>query len=182
MYLKLFDNRSFIRGKSLFIECVWVLVGSYLVASSIPGSRWRCIVLRLFGARIGRMVVFKPRVRVKFPWKLYVGDFTWVGEGVWIDNLGDVTVGSNVCISQGAYLCTGSHDWSSNSFDLIVSPIIVRDHAWICAMTRIGPGVVVEEGAVATFGSVISRVLDAWTIHDSRGFIKRRHVCLELDE
>lgn len=178
MHLNLFDNRSFDRGKGFLFECVWILVGSYLVASRMPGARWRCIVLRFFGARIGRMVVFKPRVRVKFPWKLHVGDFTWIGEDVWIDNLGDVTVGSHVCISQGAYLCTGSHDWSSISFDLMVSPITVRDHAWICAMAKIGPGVVIEEGAVATFGSIISRNLDAWTIHDSRGTFKRRAVLI----
>ena len=99
------------------------------VSSSIPGSAHRCFLLRAFGAKIGRGVNIKPRVKVKFPWRLIVGNHSWIGEAVWIDNLAEVEIGANCCVSQGAYLCTGSHDWNSRKFTLITKPIRVEDGA-----------------------------------------------------
>jgi putative colanic acid biosynthesis acetyltransferase WcaF len=157
-------------------EATWILA-SALVTSWIPGSAWRRWVLRLFGARIGREVVIKPGVHVKFPWRLSVGDHSWLGENVWIDNVGDVAIGSNVCISQGAYLCTGSHDWSHANFALIVRPITVGDGAWIAARSVVGPGVAVGEGAVLALGAVASGNLIPWTIYTAVGLAQKpRHV------
>src|SRR6202008_897922 len=115
-------------------------------SSSIPGTRHRRLLLRMFGAQIGRRVVLKPRMRVKFPWRLRVGDDAWIGEDVWIDNLAEGNIGSPCCISQGAYLCKGSHDWASMEFDLIVKPIVLRNHTWICARAVLSPGVTVGTG------------------------------------
>jgi hypothetical protein len=89
---------------------------------------------------VGTGVVIKPHVRVKFPWKLYIGDHSWIGESVWIDNLAQVTIGSNCCISQGAYLCTGSHRWDRDTFDLVTKPIVIEDQCWVGAMARVAPG------------------------------------------
>lgn len=136
-----------------------------LFSSWLPGSRHRIWALRLFGARVGRGVVVKPGVRVKFPWRLTIGEHTWIGEDVWIDNLAPVTIGTQVCVSQGAYLCTGSHDWSSERFELITRPIGIRDCAWIGARAVLGPGVIVGEGAVLTLGSTASRPLNPWTVY-----------------
>ena len=83
---------------------------------------------------------------------------------MWIDNLAMVLVGENVCISQGAYLCTGSHDWASQKFDLITEPITIRDGAWICAKSMVGPGVTIGEGAVLSLGSTTSQDLEAWGV------------------
>ena len=88
-------------------------------------------LLRAFGAQIGRGVVIKPDVRIKFPWRLVVGKHTWIGQEAWIDNIAEVTIGSHVCISQGVYLCTGSHDHRKRAFDLIHKPIRVGDGAWL---------------------------------------------------
>jgi putative colanic acid biosynthesis acetyltransferase WcaF len=164
IYLDRYDNSSFDRGRSKWQEMLWLLVQWLLVSSWIPGATHRRLMLRLFGARIGKSVNIKPRVRVKFPWRLAIGDHTWIGEDVWIDNLADVTIGSHCCISQGAYLCTGSHDWATPDFALIVKPIRIENQAWIAARSVIGPGVSVGEGSVLSLASLASDNLPAWSI------------------
>lgn len=164
MRLDLFSNDKFERGASRIKEALWLIVSGLFVESWLPGSGWRVALLQLFGARIGAGVMIKPGLKVKFPWRLYVGDCSWIGERAWIDNLGQVTIGNHVCISQGAYLCTGNHDWSSKHFDLLVAPIIVSDHAWICAYTTLAPGSSIGEGAVVVMGETASGRIDDWTI------------------
>jgi putative colanic acid biosynthesis acetyltransferase WcaF len=144
---------------------MWFVVQAMLISSFLPGSAHRRFLLKLFGARIGRRVVIKPGVRIKFPWRLHVGDDVWIGEDVWIDNLAEVRIGSDVCISQGAYLCTGSHDWSSPYFRLITRPITVGSGAWLCARSSLGPGVSAGQGAVLTLGSAAHANLDPWSIY-----------------
>ena len=163
--LDLFENSGFSRGASRAVEAGWFLLSGLLVESWLPGSGWRRAVLRLFGAQIGSGVVIKPRVRVKFPWRFEVGDNVWIGERVWIDNLDRVTIGSNACISQGAYLCTGSHDWSKQSFDLITKPIQIGEGAWVAAHSVIAPGATLGDASVLTIGSVAIGELASWTIY-----------------
>src|SRR4051812_34477683 len=95
-----FDARGFDRGRSRFIEALWLICGGLFVSSGLPGSRLRISILRLFGAHIARGVVIKPHVRVKFPWRLSIGAHSWIGEDVWIDNLAQVSIGAQCCISQ----------------------------------------------------------------------------------
>jgi len=154
MQLSKFNNGVFDRGRSRLVEICWRVVEGLLFNSWLPGSGWRMQLLRLFGASVGMGVVIKPHVRIKFPWKLSIGNHSWIGEDVWIDNLAEVTVGSNCCISQGAYLCTGSHRWDQESFDLETKPIVINDQCWVGAKSRIAPGVTLETGAVLTLGSV----------------------------
>lgn len=154
MNLRGYTKGSFSRGRSVSLEALWWVAQEFLFASWLPGSWHRCVLLRTFGARIGLDVVIKPRVRVKFPWRLHVGDYSWIGEGVWIDNLADVSIGSHSVISQEAYLCTGSHDWSREYFDLSTKPISIKDQCWIAAKAVVGPGVTVGQGAVLALGSV----------------------------
>ena len=163
--LATFSNSQFDRGRSKVVELLWIVLSAFFLSSSIPGSAHRVLLLRMFGADIGKRVNIKPRIRVKFPWRLVIGENSWIGEAVWIDNLTDVNIGSNSCVSQGVYLCTGSHDWSSPSFDLIVKPIVIGDAAWIAAQSAVGPGVTVGEGAVLGFGSITSKDLEAWTVY-----------------
>jgi putative colanic acid biosynthesis acetyltransferase WcaF len=171
-----FDNSGFSRGRNSLTEALWIIIDQLLVSSWIPGSPHRCWILRIFGARIGRGVRIKPGFRVKFPWRLVVGDHTWLGEGVWIDNLDTVEIGAHCCISQEAYLCTGSHDWTKPNFDLITKPIVVDEGAWIAARAVVGPGVVVGRGAVLTLASVATKDLAEWTLYKgapARPFGKR---------
>ena len=151
--LGVYTNSWFDRGRPVWVEVLWLLLG-LLVASSIPGSQMRTALLRLFGARIGDGVVFKPRIVIKFPWKLAIGDNTWIGEGVWLDNVDQITIGSDCCLSQGVYVCTGNHDWSKETFDLVIQPVTVNAGAWLGAFARIGPGVTIGEDAVVAMGAV----------------------------
>jgi putative colanic acid biosynthesis acetyltransferase WcaF len=160
-----FNNSHFSRDRSMWIEGLWMLVQAILISCWLPGSAHRRVLLVAFGARIGKGVVIKPGVKIKFPWRLEIGDNSWIGEGTWIDNLALVKIGSDVCISQGAYLCTGSHNWSYPTFDLIVKPIAIRDGAWIAAKSIVGPGVTVGDGAVLGLGSTASKNLEPWAIY-----------------
>lgn len=163
--LREFRNPQFSRGRSRLVELAWMLVSALFVRSWLPGSAHRRFLLRLFGADIGQGVVVKPGVRVKFPWRLKVGDDSWIGEDVWIDNLAMVEIGSNCCISQGVYLCTGDHDWSKPAFDLKTGAIRINDQAWIAAKAIVRPNVSIGSGAVLALGSVATTDLAAWTVY-----------------
>ena len=152
-------------GVSLIKQLLWYYVGSPLFMSYlVPVSEPKAKLLRLFGASVGTGVRIKQGVRIKFPWRLTVGDDCWLGEGAWIDNLAPVTLGDNVCLSQEVYLCTGNHNWSKPSFDLILGEIKIEQSAWIGARGVVGPGVTVGEGAVLTLNSVANKPLQAWTV------------------
>ena len=165
MHLDKFDNSHFDRGKPRWVEALWRVLEGLLFNSWLPGSGWRVMLLRLFGAGIGDGVVIKPHVRVKFPWKLRIGNHSWIGEQAWIDNLAEVHIGNHCCISQGVYLCTGNHRWDLDTFDLEARPITIGDHGWIGAMSKVGPGVVVEQGAVLLLGGVAPGKLESWSIY-----------------
>lgn len=167
MDLSKYCNNDFDRGASRAKELIWLIVSALLVAGPIPGSGWRATILRIFGAKIAKGVVFKPRVLVKFPWRLDIGANSWIGEGVWIDNLAEVRIGRNVCISQHAYLCTGNHDWTSPVFALLTAGITIEDQCWVGARTTIAPGTHMKEGAVLGLGAVGSGSLLSWMIYAS---------------
>ena len=114
-------------------------------------------LLRVFGARIGRGVVIKPRVNVHFPWKLEIGDHAWIGEEVFILNLEPVTIGMHCCISQRAFLCTGNHDYRAEDMRYRNRPIFIADGGWVGAQVFIGPGVIIGRETVITAGSVVTR-------------------------
>lgn len=122
-------------------------------------------MLKLFGARMGKGIVIKPGVRVKYPWKLAVGDHSWLGEYVWIDNLGPVSIGDHCCVSQGALLLCGNHNYKKSSFDLIVKDIRLKDGVWIGAKGIVAPGVTCHEHSVLAAGSVATCDLEAYGIY-----------------
>ncbi len=164
MDLSAYDDRGFDRGRPWWVEGLWLAVSALLFESWLPGSGWRRHILRLFGAEVGQGLVIKPGVKIKFPWRLRVGDHSWLGERAWIDNLAPVTIGAHCCISQDAYLCTGNHDWSRRDFALRIAEIVVAPRAWVGARAVVGPGVHIGEGAVIALGSVVSSDVTAWSI------------------
>lgn len=165
MDLKSFANADFDRGASRLKELAWLIVSSFAVAGPVPGSNWRAVLLRAFGAKIGSGVVLKPGVRVKFPWRLTIGANSWIGERVWIDNLAEVRIGNDACISQGAYLGTGNHDWTSPAFDLITASVTVGNQCWVGACAMLAPGTRMEDGAVLGMGAIGAGHIKGWTLH-----------------
>lgn len=122
-------------------------------------------MLRLFGANIGKNVIIKPGVNIKYPWKLKVGNQCWIGEGVWIDNLDQVIIEDNVCLSQGSFLLCGNHNFNKTSFNLMIAPINIKQGSWIGAKAIVGPGVTIKSHAVLSMGSVTSKDLNSYSIY-----------------
>ena len=145
---------------------LWYFVNIIFFKSSLfPFNSLKLFLLRIFGCSLGKGVVIKPNVNIKYPWKLSLGNYVWIGEQVWIDNLDNVTIGNHVCISQGAILICGSHDYKKPSFDLITKEIILNDGVWVGAKSIILPGVVAESHAILSAGSVMTKNLENYTIY-----------------
>ena len=121
--------------------------------------------LKLFGAKIGENVLIKPYVNIKYPWLLNIGSNVWIGEQVWIDNLAFVTIGNNVCISQGALLLCGNHNYKLPTFDLMVKEIVLEEGVWVCAKAIITQGVVCKSHSIIGVGSVTKSDTDAFSIN-----------------
>jgi len=177
--LAAFRNPSFRRGAGRIKEALWILV-SFLVFRLWPfcSSQIKCEFLRAFGAKVGVRVVIKPQVKITFPWKLEIGNNVWLGEECWLLNLDKIVIGDNVCISQRAFLCTGSHNFTLPTFDLIVKPIKVEDGSWLGAGCWVGPGVKIGTHAVLTAGSVASKDLEPWGVYrgNPASLVKRRTI------
>jgi putative colanic acid biosynthesis acetyltransferase WcaF len=156
--LSIYDNSDFDRGAPRWQEALWVFVRVLFFQNGFPWpSQLRVACLRAFGAQIGKGVIIRANVNISFPWRLTIGDHVWIGEEVGILTLAKVSIGSHVCISQRAYLCTGSHDFRREDFKLKVAPITVGDGSWIAALAFIGPGVEIGSGSVVSAGSVVSQ-------------------------
>jgi putative colanic acid biosynthesis acetyltransferase WcaF len=156
-----FSGVGYDKGRPWPIQAAWFAV-SNLIFSSWWCPRWlRPVLLRFFGAEIGTGVFIRHRVRVLWPWKLRIGSDTWIGEDVWLLNLEQVSVGSDVCLSQGAFLCTGSHDRHSSSFEYDNGPIRVGDQCWIATQAIVLRGVTVEERSVIGARAVITKDVPA---------------------
>ena len=136
---------------------IWQVFFKPMISSTIPGTIWRKYILILFGAKLGKSIRLSPGIKIKMPWRLLVGDYSWIGEDVWIDNLSFVKIGDNVCISQGVYFCTGNHNYKKENFNLICGPITVESESWIASKVIIGPGTVIGNGSVIQMGSTITK-------------------------
>ena len=127
-------------------------------------SGWRCLLLRCFGAKVGRRCKIRRTVRVYYPWNLEMGDMCIVGDDVRLYDLGKITIGARAMISQEAYLCAGTHDHTDPALPLLTPAVRVGAEAWICARAFIGPGVTVGEGAIVAACGVAVKDVAAWTI------------------
>jgi putative colanic acid biosynthesis acetyltransferase WcaF len=149
------SNREYAPGRSLLVRFLWLVIDALLFINPfITSYRVKRRALRAFGARVGTGLIIKPGVHIKYPWRLRLGDNCWLGERCWIDNMEDVWIGSNVVISQGAYLCTGNHDWSDPGMGLTPQPVMVEDGAWVGAFARVAPGRRIGEESILVLGAV----------------------------
>ena len=146
------------RGASKPKEFCWILIRFIFFQSPLPWPRFlKRTLLRWFGAKVGKGVVIKPRVTIHFPWKLQIGDYSWIGEEVFILNFEPCIIGSHCCISQRAFLCGGNHDFRASDFKYRNGPITIDDGAWIGAQSFVAPNVDIGEECVITAGSVVGQ-------------------------
>lgn len=143
-----FTGAGYDKGRGRAAQVLWIAASALLVERIWCPLGLRVRILRAFGAEIGTGVRIRQGVRIHWPWKLSVGDNAWIGVDVWLLNLEEISIGADVCISQAAFLCTGSHSASSRTFDFDNAPIRVEDGAWIAARATILRGVVIGSGAV----------------------------------
>lgn len=144
-------GRSYDKGRGFAVQALWVAVSSVIFTRVWCPNSLRCAILRWFGAQIGEGVLIRHRVRIQWPWKLTIGNNSWVGTDAELYNLDDIVIGDDVCISQYVYLCTGSHDRHSPDFAFDNGPIVVENGAWICTRATVLRGVTI--GANATVGA-----------------------------
>lgn len=177
--LSKFNNSWYNPGNPVKRACWYFANVLFMKNSWFPFGGFKRFLLRMFGAKIGKGVVIKPCVNIKYPWKLKVGNHVWIGENVWIDNLGEVTIGDHCCLSQGAFLLCGNHDYKSTSFDLMVNPIVLENGSWIGAKAIVCGEVTIGTHAVLTLGSVATKNLDAYGIYTGNPAIKVKERSIE---
>ena len=162
--LAAFEGRGYDKGRGRLGQALWFATMNLVFSSWWCPARLRVSLLRSFGATVGEGVFIRHRVRVLWPWKLSIGDNTWIGEGAWLLNLEPITIGHNVCISQEAFLCTGSHDRHSPTFEYDNGPISIEDGVWVGARATVLRGVTVGEGAVVGACALVSRDVPAGSV------------------
>ena len=171
--LSKYDNSWYSTKASPLKRVLWYYCSLIFVKNHWnPLSSLKVFILKIFGAKIGSNVRIKPGVNIKYPWLLTIGNNAWIGEDVWIDNLTEVVVGNNACISQGALLLTGNHNYKLETFDLITGKIILEDGVWIGAKALVCGGVSCGSHAVLTAGSVAATDLEAYQIYKGNPAIK----------
>jgi putative colanic acid biosynthesis acetyltransferase WcaF len=164
------DNGSYVTtieiGATKLKQLVWVFVNVLFFMNALNQFSFIKVgLLRLFGAKVGKGVFIKPSVNVKYPWKLSLGKNVWIGEYVWIDNLCQVSIGDNVCLSQGALLLTGGHDHTKTTFDFLANQIILEEGVWIGAKAVVGGGVTCKSHSILGVNSVAESDLQEYTIY-----------------
>jgi putative colanic acid biosynthesis acetyltransferase WcaF len=153
------------RGRSAWVAQLWWIVEFFFFRPSpqfLYG--WRRFLLRLFGAKIGKKVLIRPTTHITYPWKVIIGDYSWVGDEVVLYSLGNIYIGKNVSIAQRSYFCTGLHDYSVVTFDIGSKPIHICDQVWITTDVFVGPGVTIGEGSVVGSRSSVFSDLPAGMI------------------
>lgn len=171
--LSKFDNSWYQNGASTCKVACWHLFSALFFLNHLSiFSGLKASILRMFGAKVGKGTVIKQGVRIKYPWLLEIGDHVWLGELCWIENHAKVTIGDNVCISQGAMLLCGNHNYKKSTFDLMVGEIILEDGVWIGARALVCPGITCHSHSVLSVSSVASCNLDPWSIYRGNPAIK----------
>lgn len=145
---------------------LWYFANVFFLINPLnPFIGVKIFILKLFGCKIGKGVIIKPSVNIKYPWLLEIGNHVWIGEKVWIDNLAKVTISDNVCISQNAMLLCGNHNYKKDSFDLIVGEIYLEEGVWVGAKAIVCPNVILKSHSILAVGSVANKNLEAYSIY-----------------
>jgi putative colanic acid biosynthesis acetyltransferase WcaF len=160
-----YDQSWFSRGRSGLWVILWDLAWLFLIRPCPqPFYRWKRLVWRFFGSKIGKNVLIRSTARCNYPWKVTIGDNAWIGEEAWLYALDEIHIGANAVISQQAYLCTGSHDITDPHFGLQTAPIHIGASAWVALGATVMKGVTIGDGAVIGAKSVAAKDMPAWQV------------------
>jgi len=173
-------NNCWYKPGSSIRRFIWYYVNIIFFRTGFfPFYGLKVFLLKLFGAKLGKGVLIKPNVNIKYPWFLKIGNYTWIGENAWIDNLDTVIIGNHVCLSQGVLLLSGNHDYSKTTFDLIIKPIILEDGVWVGAKSVVCGGVVCGNHSVLSIDSVATSSLEPFGIYKGNPAIKIKERIIE---
>lgn len=154
------------RGKSkLYVQLWWLVQAIFVGLSPQVFYGWRRFWLRRFGAQIGKKVLIRPSVKITYPWKVSIGDYSWIGDDVVLYSLGEIEIGSNTVISQKSYLCTGSHDYTKETFDIFAKKIKIGNSCWLATDVFVAPGITISDGAILGARSSVFNNVDTNTIN-----------------
>jgi putative colanic acid biosynthesis acetyltransferase WcaF len=171
--LSTYDNSWYKPGRGIVIRAIWYLVNAiFFINPVLHANGLKKMLLRLFGSKVGKGVVLKPGINIKYPWNLEIGDHAWIGERVWLDSLAKIRVGPHACLSQGAFLLTGNHRFDRSGFDLEIKEINLEAGAWIGAKAIVCPGVNCKDHAVLAVGSVATSDLEPFSVYQGNPAIK----------
>jgi putative colanic acid biosynthesis acetyltransferase WcaF len=178
MDLSQYTQNEFNRGKSAIVIVVWDIINKTLFHfCPQPLYFFKNFLLRLFGAEIGKNVKIRSSVKINYPWKVSIGDYSWIGEDVVLYALDKIKIGKHSVVSQKSHICTGSHDLLSKSFKLQTAPIIIQDHVWVQADVFIGLQSILSTGCVIlSRSSYYGKTTEPWSIYvgNPAKFIKKR--------
>lgn len=156
MKLNKYSQENYSRGRNgAFILLWWLIQGTIFRFSLHNMYGFRANILRVFGAEIGKGTKIRSSARFTYPWKVSIGDYSWIGDEVVFYSLDKIIVESNVVISQKSYLCTGTHDINDEHFSLITRPIIVKENSWIATDCFVHPGVTIAPGSIVAARSTV---------------------------
>ncbi|UKM65595.1 putative colanic acid biosynthesis acetyltransferase [Flavobacteriaceae bacterium GSB9] len=177
--LSLYQTPDNFRGKSKITVQLWWLVDALFFRPSpqvLYG--WRRFLLRCFGAKIGKKVIIRPSAKITYPWKVTIGDYSWIGDDVVLYSLGEIEIGKNTVISQKSYLCTGSHDYTKIDFPIYSNKITVEDECWLATDVFVSPGITIKSGTVVGARSTVVKDLEANSVYAGTPvrFIKKRKI------
>lgn len=157
-----YQNHNSNKLKRLIWECVWPMLGGLTPRWAFNG--WRRLLLSTFGAVIGSGARVQGSATVWQPWRLRIGENSWIDGDVKLYSVDDISIGHDVVVSEGAFICTASHDVKSETFALTTAPIEIGDYAWVCSRVIVLPGVKIGEGAIVAAGAVVTKDVAPWTI------------------
>lgn len=160
--LKKFKLPKNFRGRNAVVVQLWWIVQSIFFKKSPQFAYgWRRFLLRIFGAKIGKKVIIRPTVKITYPWKIQIDDYSWIGDDVILYSLGEIEIGKNVVISQKSYICTGSHDYLKEFFPIFAKKITIEDESWLATDVFVAPGITIKKGTVVGSRSSVYKNLPA---------------------
>ncbi len=175
--LSKYNQSWYSRGRPFFVVLLWWLVQGTIYRFSLHNMyKWRNFLMRLFGAKIGQDVKIRSSAKFTYPWKVSIGDYSWIGDNVQVYSLDEIRIGANCVVSQESYLCTGSHNIKDPYFGLITKPIVIKDGVWIASDVFVYPGVTINEMAVVAARSTVMKDVPANEVHagSPAKYVKKR--------